>query len=110
MRKLAAGLALCVCLAFADTYERQPGVDVQHYVFRVTLSDGSDEIAGETTVTVRFLKDGLTQFWLDLASAANGKGMTVSEVTSAGIAVAHTPRPDRLTLNLLPPSKAGELR
>ena len=110
MRKLAAGLALCACLAFADTYQRQPGVDVQHYVFRVNLSDESDEIAGETTVTVRFVKDGLTQFWLDLASAAGGKGMTVSEVTSAGGPVAHTHQSDRLTLNLFPPSNAGELR
>ena len=81
MKKLAAmGLAFCVSLVFADTYQRQPGVDVQHYVFRVTLSDDDDEIAGETTVTLRFVKDGLTEFWLDLASAANGKGMTVSEV------------------------------
>jgi len=110
MRKLAAPLALCVCLAFADTYERQPGVDVQHYVFRVALSDESDEIAGETTVTVRFLKDGLTQFWLDLASPASGKGMAVSEVTSAGSPVTRTHRADRLTLALGPPSRAGELR
>jgi aminopeptidase N len=110
MRKLAAGWALCACLVFADTYERQPGVDVQHYVFRVTLSDDSDEIAGETTVTVRFLKDGLTQFWLDLASPANGKGMTVSEVSSSGAPVPHTHQADRLTLSLSPPSKSGELR
>jgi aminopeptidase N len=110
MKKLAAGLALCLSLAFADTYRRQPGVDVQHYVFRVVLSDDSDEIAGETTVTVRFVKDGLTEFWLDLASAANGKGMTVSEVTSAGVAVLHTHQADRLTLALATPSKAGELR
>jgi aminopeptidase N len=110
MRKLAAGLALCVSVAFADTYRRQPGVDVQHYVFRVTLSDESDEISGETTVTVRFVKDGLKEFWLDLASAANGKGMTVSEVTSAGAAVRYTHQADRLTLTFAAPSKAGELR
>jgi aminopeptidase N len=110
MRKLAAGLALCVSLAFADAYQRQPGVDVQHYVFRVTLSDDSDEIAGETTVTVRFVKDGLTEFWLDLASAANGKGMAVSEVMSAGAPVPHTHQADRLTLSLAAPSKSGELR
>ena len=110
MRKLAAGVALCVCLGFADTYPRQSGIDVQHYQFRVTLTDESDEIAGETTVTVRFLKDGLSEFWLDLASAANGKGMTVSEVTSGNSAVAHSHQSDRLTLTLAPPSKAGELR
>jgi aminopeptidase N len=111
MKKLAAvGLALCVSLVFADTYQRQPGVDVQHYVFGVTLSDESDEIVGETTVTVRFVKDGLTEFWLDLASAADGKGMTVSEVTAAGAAVKYTHQADRLTLAIDAPSKAGELR
>ena len=111
MKKLAAvGLALCVSLVFADTYQRQPGVDVQHYVFGVTLSDESDEIVGETTVTVRFVKDGLTEFWLELASAADGKGMTVSEVTAAGAAVKYTHQADRLTLAIDAPSKAGELR
>jgi aminopeptidase N len=105
-----AGVAILACLGFADTYQRQPGVDVQHYVFRVTLSDDTDAIAGETTVTVRFLQDGLTQFWLDLASPANGKGMTVTEVTSAGAPVHYAHETDRLTLPLLPPSKAGELR
>jgi aminopeptidase N len=111
MKKLGAvGLAFWVSLVFADTYQRQPGVDVQHYVFRVTLSDDDDEIAGETTVTLRFVKDGLTEFWLDLASAANGKGMTVSEVRSAGAVVRYTHQADRLTLALAKPSKAGELR
>ena len=55
-------LALGICAALhADTYPRQPGIDVQHYVFRITLSDDTDEIAGETTVTVRFVKDGVTR-------------------------------------------------
>jgi len=111
MKKLAVfGLICFVSLAFADTYPRQPGVDVQHYVFRVTLSDESDEISGETAVTIRFVKDGLTEFWLDLASAANGKGMTVSEVTSAGAAVPYTHQADRLTIALAKPPKSGELR
>ena len=110
MRKLAAGLALCVSLVFADTYQRQPGVDVQHYLFRVTLSDDSDEIAGETLVRVRFVKDGLKEFWLDLASAADGKGMTVTEVTSAGAPVHYTHQSDRLTITLAAVPRAGEER
>jgi aminopeptidase N len=110
MRKLAAGLALCVSWAFADTYPRQPGVDVQHYVFRLVLSDDTDEVVGETTVAVRFLKEGLTEFRLDLASRANGKGMTVSEVTSAGAPVPFNHQTDRLTLSLGAPSTAGERR
>src|SRR5450755_4043188 len=98
MKKLAAaGLAFCVSLVFADTYQRQPGVDVQHYVFRIALNDDNDQIAGETTVTLRFLKDGLAEFWLDLASPSNGKGMTVSGVTSAGAAVRYSHQANRLT-------------
>ena len=42
-------LTLGICAALhADTYPRQPGIDVQHYVFRITLTDDTDEIAGET--------------------------------------------------------------
>jgi len=110
MRKLAAGVALCVSLVLADTYQRQPGVDVQHYLFRVTLTDESDEIAGETLVRVRFVKDGLKEFWLDLASPADGKGMTVTEVTSAGAPVPYNHRSDRLTITLARTPHAGEER
>ena len=42
------GLSWCAH-AIADNYPRQTGVDVQHYIFRVTLNDDNDEIAGETT-------------------------------------------------------------
>ena len=61
--------------ARGDTYPRQPGVDVLHYVFRVTLNDQTDSIAGETTVEVRFLENNVTAMSLDLASMAEDKGM-----------------------------------
>jgi aminopeptidase N len=102
-------LTACAFAAFADAYPRQPAIDVQHYVFRVELSDSSDEIAGEATVTVRFVKDA-SSFWLDLASASGGKGMAVSAVTTAPESVSFTHRDDRLTLTLSPAAKAGELR
>src|ERR1039458_5980170 len=95
----ALALTLALPLA-ADNYPRQPGVDVQNYVFRVTLSDDTDEIAGETTVDVRFVQDGLESFALDLASPAGGKGMSVSSVTSGGAAVPFTHRDDRLLIRL----------
>ncbi len=102
--------ALCAAALFADTYPRQPSIDVQHYVFRVELSDANDEIAGETAVTVRFKKEDVASFWLDFATAAEGKGMTVSEVTASGAPIAFTHRDDRLTLTLSPAASAGELR
>jgi len=107
---LLLGFGLSAPSAAADTYLRQPGVDAQHYIFRVTLRDDTDEIEGEASVTLRFLNDGLQQFALDLASVVNGKGMTVSEVSSGGAAVQYTHTADRLLINLPTPSKAGELR
>ncbi len=101
--------ALCVRLVAADSYPRQPAVDAQHYIFRVTLSDASSEIAGETTAVLKFVKDGVTEAALDLTSAANGKGMTVTEVTSDGGAVRYQHQADRLRLTF-PAAKAGEIR
>jgi aminopeptidase N len=113
-----ARLAVVVALAVAATalvaqqphYQRQPGIDVQHYAFGVTLSDSTDEIAGETTVTIRFTRDGLARFFLDLASPAGGTGMTVTAVTSDGTPVRYEHSNNRLNLTLAPMSKAGELR
>src|ERR1041384_2960706 len=98
MRKLLL-FGICAVL-WADTYPRQPGIDVQHYVFRVTLSDDTDLIAGETTVTVRFVKDGVTQVGLDLAAS-----MTVSEVSAP-----FRRDGDRLAITLPSAPAAGELR
>ena len=64
--------------AFADTYPRQPGVDAWHYVFRIEISDTSPAITGEATVDLLVRRDDVAEVWLDLASAADGKGMTVS--------------------------------
>jgi aminopeptidase N len=110
MKRLRVLLGLCASLAFADTYPRQFGVDVQHYVFRVTLGDENDRIAGETTVDIRFVKDGVAQFTLDLASENAGKGMKVSEVTCGGIALPYVHAADRLRIALPSAPHAGELR
>jgi len=98
---------LCVLICFADTYPRQLSVDAQHYIFRITLSDTTDEIVGEATVTLRLLRPGTSEVWLDLASAAKAKGMTVTEVT-ADSPLHFTHESDRLTVTL-PPAK-GDLR
>lgn len=111
MTKLAAaGLVVCCSLALADNYPRQPGIDAQHYIFRVALSDKSGEVAGEATVDLRFMSEGVTQFALDLTSVKDGKGMKVSEVTSAGAPVKFAHAGDRLTVTLPAAPKAGERR
>jgi len=107
---LATGLA-------ADTYPRQPGVDALHYVFRLGLTDASNEITGEATITVKFLRDGVGDVQLDLASARGGQGMTVASVRRGGPidvpgtpadAIVHTHDQDRLRLVLPAPARAGQ--
>ena len=94
--------------AAADTYPRQPGIDAWHYVFRLTLSDTSPDIQGEATVDLLIAKDGVAEAFLDLASAANGKGMTVTSVTLDGSAVPFVHRDNRLALALPQPARQGQ--
>ncbi len=69
-------LLLTAAVALADTYPRQPGIDVEHYTFRLVLSDLTDEIRGEATIRVRFVAPHLTEFALDLV------GMNVDSVSA----------------------------
>ncbi len=107
---LAAILVAAPLCAQQQHYQRQPGIDVLHYRFGVVLSDATDEIVGETTVIVRFTRDGLTTFFLDLATPANGKGMTVTAVSADSTPVRYTHADNRLHIPLSRPSKAGEER
>ena len=84
--------------ARADTYPRQPGIDATHYRFKIDLRDDIDEIAGEATVAVRFAADGVGEVRLDLASASQGKGMTVESVTSGGKAAGFRHEGDKLAI------------
>ena len=110
-------LLLIPCILEADTYPRQAGVDAIHYVFRLALSDASDEIAGEATVTVKFLLDKVGDVQLDLTSPSAGKGMTVQSVRRGGVTetpgtpsdnVVYTHANHRLRLVLPAGSKAGQ--
>lgn len=81
---LACGFLIHGAPANADTYPRQPGVDVAPYAFRLTLADDTDAIEGEAAITFRVTRDGVASLALDLAQpapAANGRGMTVSAST-----------------------------
>src|SRR5215211_1420197 len=105
---LLAALSISAAHAAADTYPRQPKVDALHYTFQLILNDENDEITGEATITLRFTGAGVTEVALDLASAANGKGMTVASVTSGGAPFAFKHQADRLILSLPAPPQAGE--
>ena len=60
--RLFALLLLTAARAQADTYPRQPGVDIVHYAFKLTLRDDTDAIDGEAAVTFRVVKDGVASF------------------------------------------------
>ncbi len=110
---LACGLLLGPALAPADTYPRQPGVDIAHYAFHVTLSDDSDVIEGEAAITFRVVRDGVATLTLDLVQskpAAPDRGMTVTAATEAGRTVTFEHADDRLSLRLDPAGRAGETR
>ena len=91
----------------ADTYPRQAGVDALHYVFNLTFSDSSNEIAGESTATVK-LDAGVKEIVLDLTTKSGDKGMTVSAVTCGGAAAQFTHDSDRLRVSLGRAASAGE--
>lgn len=86
----------------------QPGVDVQHYAFSLTLSDSTNQIKGETTI--RFTRaDDRQTVWFDLISykgdtttADNGAtGMRVRSVfLPDGKAVPFSQQNDRVFINL----------
>lgn len=103
-------LVTTVAGADADTYPRQSGLDARHYVFRLTLLTGdSNEIHGETTATFRVLTAGLREIALDLATPRpDGKGMTVTSVTTSTGAVPFTHRENRLRLTLPAGLAAGQ--
>jgi aminopeptidase N len=108
---LICATAICANIAaFADTYQRQPGVDAVHYVFQLKLSDESNEIEGETTFTFRAKADGLDHLFLDLGSSLGTRGMHVSTVTEDGQRLEYTHEDDRVQIKLSKPAAAGEER
>src|SRR5579885_2385654 len=108
MKEVLLAAVACMPAVFADNYPRQPAIDVQHYVFRLALSDESDAISGEATIVVRLKESGVTQVALDLAPPADGKGMTVDEVTFRGSAIAYHHDRSRLQLSLPSGLKNGD--
>jgi aminopeptidase N len=97
----------------ADTYPRQPGIDVLHYEFHLTLRDETDAISGAASVEFRIVQDGVRALTLDLAQpkpAVPGRGMTVDGVTEKGASLPFEHAADRLRIPLEPPGRAGERR
>lgn len=104
MRSLALLVILACGLsdAHADTYPKNPRVDVVHYRFALDLQDRDDRIEGVADIDVRFAAAGETALRFDLVNldAATGRGMTVSAVAINGLSVAFTHEDDALRIAL----------
>lgn len=81
MRLFIAGIWIlwAVAAGSADTYLRQPAVDIVHYDIAVELSDASDSIHGTTKIHAQMREDGVSGMRLDFA------GMHVDGVEIRGI-------------------------
>jgi aminopeptidase N len=90
-----------------DTYPRQPGIDVLHYLFRLTLDDQTGAIDGEATVTVRIVRDDVREIALDLSSVAAERGMTVLGVSCDRRPVEYRHSGNRLLLTPASVASAG---
>ncbi len=88
------------------------GLDVQAYDVQLTLTDASDEIAGEVAVTVRVTTDTLTAIRLDLddPQPSAGTGMTVESVMEGGEAVSFQQVNDHLVIQTPEPPVADTER
>jgi len=53
-------------ICHADNYPRNYSLDILHYKFELTLSDGTDEIIGKTSIVVLFNTDNSKQLRFDL--------------------------------------------
>ncbi|MBZ5496584.1 MAG: M1 family peptidase [Acidobacteriia bacterium] len=108
----SASILIVAVLVFADSYPRQPGVDIRNYIFKLELKDDTNTIAGETGIEVLFKAGGVMELSLDLiGKSADGKtGMTVSGVRSDGQALVFKHENNRLQINLGTAAQAGERR
>jgi len=79
MRIPSIFIALLLAIpARADTYVRQPAIDVVHYEIELELSDLTDVISGTTRVHVMMQQDGVSNMWLDFVD------MTVDKLLVGG--------------------------
>jgi aminopeptidase N len=112
-RRLIATLLTLLLLAStrgpADPYPRNADLDAFGYLFRITLSDSTDELLGEATIDFRFLASGRTRIPLDLIGVGEGgRGMRVEGVEAASGPLSYRHAGDRLDITLPAAARSGE--
>lgn len=94
-----------------DGYPKNPNIDIINYIFKIELSDTTDEISVDLTVDVRFVTKGVKKMRLDLinkSSELGNKGMAVSSVSLNGKSLEYTHKNDELFIHLKEPSKKNQ--
>ncbi|MFC2166962.1 M1 family metallopeptidase [Acidobacteriota bacterium] len=97
--------------ASADFYPKNPHIDVQSYVFKVKLRDDTDDIQCQAVLEVKFLKEGIEEFSLDLVDREpreDGKGMVITGISKNGKELTFTHTNSRVGINLGEPVKLNE--
>ena len=115
MKNISALISLCMCLLMpqlghSDSYPKNINIDIQHYQFKLWLSDKNDSLRAEALVILNFNKAGIQSVRFDLTNTTpnlQGKGMTVLSVTSNGKPLAFSHRSNELLITI-PASTAGQ--
>ena len=97
----------------ADFYPKDPNIDILSYTFKVKLSDDTDNIEILAFVKLRFKKEGVMGFFLDLTdkgSRDDGKGMVISEILQDDKSIQYSHTNARVGIKLGSPSKQKEIR
>ncbi len=110
MKFLASTLFLLPLIGWADTYPVNKNIDIQHYSFKISLSDSADVIYGNAQITVLFKKAGMQNFRLDLINKTadrQGKGMVIDDIKVGNEPVSYTHQNDEVIIGLPNPSTAN---
>ena len=100
---------LCSLFIVGSSFAQIPGaaIDVQHYTFAIKLDDANNEIVGNATIDVKFLKDAKDLQFDLVKRKENGKGMLVSAVKENGKSLAFKQDDEAVIINA--PAKAGSV-
>ena len=97
--------------SFADTYPKDPRIDIQNYAFNIHLSDTSDAIYCEATIDVKFMMEGITTLRLDLvnnSATLGNKGMIITSVHLNGKPLVFKHENNNLYITLAAPTNKNQ--
>ncbi len=106
---LALGMSF---ISRADLYPIDKNIDIQHYIFQLSLSDSSNEIFGDAQIRVLIKQKGVQRIRLDLINQTAermGKGMFVEDVRMGETKVVYTHQQDALIIELPSAANVGDL-